>query len=53
MKKKFNISLPDYLTVDMFKQIVTHEGTEVDKLVNTIGAMVGLDTKTVKSNQGD
>ncbi len=49
MKKKFNISLPDYLTVDMFKQIVTHEGTEVDKLVNTIGAMVGLDTKTVKS----
>ncbi len=48
MKKKFNITLPEYLTVDMFKKIVTHEGTEVSKLVNTVAAMVGLDNKAVK-----
>lgn len=49
MKKKFQIHLPDYLTVDMFKKISTYEGDEVGKIVNIIGAMIGLDEKTVKS----
>ena len=48
MKKKFQIHLPDYLTVEMFKKISTYEGDEVGKIVNIIGAMIGLDEKTVK-----
>ena len=47
-KKQFKIHLPDYLTVDMFKKISTYEGDEVGKIVNIIGAMIGLDEKTVK-----
>ena len=48
MKKTFNIHLPEYLTVDMFKQISTYEGDEVGKMVNIIGAMIGLDNQEVK-----
>ena len=48
MKKKFTIHLPEYLTVNMFKQIATYDGTDVGKMVNLISAMINLPVSTVK-----
>ena len=48
MKKAFKIHLPDYLTVDMFKQISTYDGNDIGKMINVISAMIGLPVSTVK-----
>jgi len=48
MKKAFKIHLPDYLTVDMFKQISTYDGNDIGKMINVISAMIGLPISTVK-----
>jgi len=48
MKKTFKIHLPDYLTVDMFKQISTYDGNDIGKMINVISAMIGLPISTVK-----
>ena len=48
MKKTFNIHLPDYLTVGMYQKIADYEGTEINKLVNIISALLNLDKEAVK-----
>lgn len=48
MKKTFKIHLPDYLTVDMFKQISSYDGNDIGKMINVISAMIGLPISTVK-----
>ncbi len=48
MKKKFNISLPDYLTLDMYTKVSKNEGTDISKLVTTVAALLKIEEKDVK-----
>lgn len=48
MKKKFTINLPDYLTVEMYQKIANFEGTEINKLVNIISALLDIEKDAVK-----
>jgi len=48
MKKTFNIHLPDYLTLEMFKQIQLYKGDDIGKIVNVISSLIGIEEDVVR-----
>lgn len=48
MKKKFQIHLPEYITVDMYEKIQSFEGEDLSKNINLIAALIGISYEDVK-----